>query len=340
MSLILRRAAAVAARLLPSRHGTILCYHGIEPRAPSNPTSAHVSLRQFFDTIDMACAVAEPVTLRELIARHAGGRSTAGLFAVTFDDAYASLASDGVRDLLTGGRVPATIFVVTGASATGARFWWDRVETLHPVVAAEVWSEFERSIGLPDAYRTPAARPFGALRPLRQWVLHQHAGRWPLAAEEALAALENAVNAPPSQRPMTFDEIDLLVHTGPIDIGVHTVTHPVLPLLSDENVREEVRSSHAVLRARWPSTLPWLAAPFGLYDDRTSALAREGGLEGILNLHSRSLVSASALHGLPRTNVMEGAATWKLGLRMGGLGRVIARMRGDDIRFPDSPTPD
>ncbi len=340
MSRMLRGAATLAARIVPSRHGTILCFHGVEASTPGNPTSAHVSLAQFRNTLAMAASVAEAVSLRALIARHAAGRSTAGLFAVTFDDAYASLASDGVREIITNGGVPATIFVVSGASATGARFWWDRVEMLHPLVPPDEWAHFERTIGLTDIYRTPASRPFGALRPLRQWVLHKHAGRWPLAAEEALAALEHAVSAPPSQRPMTFDEIDLLMSAGPIDIGVHTVTHPVLPLLADEEVREEVRSSHAALRARWPSTLPWLAAPFGLYDDRTSALSREAGLDGILNLHPRTLISASALHGLPRTNVMEGAATWKLGLRMGGLGRVIARMRGDDIRFPDPPAPD
>lgn len=331
-------AARVAARVVPSRHGTILCFHGVEPSRPPNVTSAHVSLRQIRDTLAMARSVAEPVPLRELIKRHDAGRSTAGLFAVTFDDAYRSLATDTVREVLSG--LPITIFVVTGASAAGATFWWDRVEALHHTVSTDEWARFERVIGLPDDYRTPESIPFGPLRPLRQWVLHHFAGRWPREAEDALNALERTAGSATSQRAMTFEEIDDLKRRGPVDIGVHTVSHPVLPLLGDEEARDEIGRSFATLRERWPTVIPWLAAPFGQYDDRTARLARESGLAGILTLHPYTVAQASVVHGFPRTNITEGVRAWRLGLRLTGLAPFIARPPSGAMDYPGRPAPD
>ncbi|MEP6495566.1 MAG: polysaccharide deacetylase family protein, partial [bacterium] len=322
---ILRHASAAAARLITSRDATILCYHGIEQRGPIDPGSPHVSVARFRDAIDVACSVAKPVALRELIERRVAGRSTAGLFAVTFDDAYVSLADPAVREILHGGRLPITVFVVSGSSATGLPFWWDRVETVQRAVAASVWAEFEQAIGIASKYRTAASISYGPLRPLRQWVLDAHAGRWPRGAEAALSALETRAGVRPAQRPMTFDELDAFVRTGHVDLGVHTVSHPVLPLLADAEVSREIKESHAALIERWPSTIPWLAVPFGLYDERTSQLAREAGLEGILNLHPYPMSQMSATHGIPRMNVMENVPAWKLALRLGGLAPVLWR---------------
>src|SRR5262245_35577439 len=117
MTDVLRGFATLAARLASGRSGIILCFHGVEATLPIAPSSAHVSARQFRETIEVARACGEPVTLREMIDRHTSGKSTAGLFALTFDDAYLSLTTDAVRSTLNDGRLPITIFVVSGASA-------------------------------------------------------------------------------------------------------------------------------------------------------------------------------------------------------------------------------
>jgi peptidoglycan/xylan/chitin deacetylase (PgdA/CDA1 family) len=275
-----------------------------------------------------------------LIERHVAGKSTAGLFAVTFDDAYVSLATDEVREVLRGGRLPITIFVVTDASEKGSTFWWDRVETAQRIASREAWADFERAIDIPSSYRTAASAAYGPLRPLRQWVLEQHAGRWPLDAEDSLATLETRAGAPPPPRAMTFDELDALVRRDAVDIAVHTVSHPVLPLLDDDEVRAEIASSFATLTARWPATLPWLAAPFGLYDARTSRLAREVGLQGILNLHAYTLAQTSPTHGFPRVNITENAPAWKLGLRLSALSSLIWAPPQGVVPYPPRPAPD
>src|SRR5262245_45549067 len=340
MIAVLRPAAVLVARLASSRHGTILCFHGVESSTPIAASSAHVSARHFREIIDVACATGEPVPLREMIKRHGAGKSTAGLFALTFDDAYVSLLTPEVSEALRDGRLPVTIFVVSGASERGATFWWDRVETAQRLVPADSWQAFERVIGIPESYRTRTSLEYGPLRPVRQWTLEQHKGRWPAAAEVALTSLEQAANAPPSPRAMTFEEIDAMTRRAAVDISVHTVTHPVLPLLSDDEVRDEIAASYRALRERWPGTLPWLAAPFGLYDERTARLAREAGLLGILNLHAYTLAQPSPIHGLPRVNVTETAAAWKIGLRLSALADRIWKPPATGLDYPPQPAAD
>jgi peptidoglycan/xylan/chitin deacetylase (PgdA/CDA1 family) len=320
-------------------HGMILCFHGLENAVSKDVASAHVSVAHFRDTVDMARDVAEAVSLRELIDRQTKGRSTAGLFALTFDDAYLSLTRPDVRDLL-GGNVPITLFVVTDASGAGQPFWWDRVETLQPMVSSVEWESFENSIGLPDRYRTGAAAAFGPLRPIRQWVLSEHAGRWPRSAEGALQQLELKVRMPKLQRPMRFDEIEEFVRRGSVDIGVHTASHAALPRLSDAGVVSELADSYALLRERWPSSLPWVAVPFGLYDQRTANLAHEAGLTGMLSLNPYTMEHASPVHGLPRLNISESAGVWKLGVRLSGLSRFVSRPASTGIQYPAQAGPD
>jgi peptidoglycan/xylan/chitin deacetylase (PgdA/CDA1 family) len=139
---------------------------------------------------------------------------------------------------------------------------------------------------------------------------------------------------------MTFDELDAIVRRDAVDIGAHTVSHPVLPLLGDDDARTEIGSSFRALRERWPTTLPWVAAPFGLYDARTSGLARDAGLQGILNLHAFSLAQTSAIHGLPRVNVMETAPPWKLALRLSRFADLIWSPPGGVVDYPPRPAPD
>ena len=61
------------------------------------------------------------------------GRSTAGLIAVTFDDAYAAVLTE-LKDFISRTAVPIAVFAVTDAAMTGSTYWWDRVDDLFPRV--------------------------------------------------------------------------------------------------------------------------------------------------------------------------------------------------------------
>jgi peptidoglycan/xylan/chitin deacetylase (PgdA/CDA1 family) len=297
----------------------------------------HVARDRFARTIHAVGAVATFVSLRELVERHLSGKGTRGLVAVTFDDAYASVIEDAwpVMQALA---VPITLFVVTDAARTGAPFWWDRVDELCARTDPHRWRSFEDECGLPEAFRAGQPAAMGPLRPLRQWILATHRGRWPLALEEPLRRLEVESDYRPSQRPLRFDELDAVMWSPLVDVGVHTVSHAVLPLLPDDEIRREMRAGLDALRERYPRTFPVLAPPFGLYDPRTVSVAKEEGLTACLSLEATGLDDGARSSMIPRFCMSARHQPWKaVFYTLGWWGSGRLRSPGAR-RYPDLPS--
>ena len=318
--------------------GIILCYHGVISAGHPSESVANVELRELCSAIAAVRAVAEIVPLRELLGRLTSGASTAGLVALTFDDAYASLGA-ALPVLVEELHAPLTIFVTTSASARGERFWWDRLDDLFPRVTPTRWRRFEEELGLPAVYRDGPHAQSGPLRPLRQWILAEHKGRCPAVLDAALAALEAESGFETRQRAMTYTEIEFALRNPLVDVGVHTRTHPVLPLLGDEAMHDEVAGAHAELRAHFPTVLPVLAAPFGLVDARTIRIAALAGMDVTLGLAAQPLGDRRNDAPVPRLGVTRGLTPARLTLHVAGVvDRVRRVMRSQDPMFPELPS--
>jgi hypothetical protein len=115
-----------------------------------------------------------------VLERHAAGKSTSGLIAITFDDACLSVRALAVPMLRDAG-APASIFVVRDAAERGSTYWWDRLSLLENVMSADEWAVVRgshrtgrrrecRSLGARprhdrrEASRRPAARSAGSVR--------------------------------------------------------------------------------------------------------------------------------------------------------------------------------
>lgn len=315
--------------------GAILCYHGIARRAPAR--SIHVSPEELTAAVAMLRRVATIVPLREIVERVRAGRSTAGLVALTFDDAYVSVAAEAA-DFFRREAVPITLFVVTQAARDGARFWWDRLESLAHGLDGVAWRRLLDGLAVPDRYRTESGDGATRFARLRAWVLRHHAGREPPGLADAAAGLEagtasaagtgaDGIGGVGEDRAMTFDELDRLISSGLVDVGVHTATHAALPLLPDEEVREEVRACYAALRERWPGAVAVLAAPYGLVDERVVRLAREAGMAASLTLSDNTLAVTGPGGGIPRLGMSRGDPLWKLPLRCAGVAERVRKWR-------------
>ena len=318
--------------------GAILAFHGITtPELPAEGT-AHVSLEDFKSFVRGARRLGELVCLSELVRRHEQGGSTSGLIAVTFDDAYVGLLGEFKEFILREG-VPIAVFVVTQAAADGAAYWWDRVDDVFPRTTADGWRAFENACGLPEEYRRGQPRHYGLLRPLRQWVLATYAGRWPARLEPSLQALESQAGFRTRQRSMSFAELAELAAVPGVELGVHTASHPVLPLLSDPELRQEIEGAYADLRERFASVLPILAVPFGLYDERTLRLARAAGMSASMSVAGVNLYGKHQ-EALPRYCVNRGDGPVRLGLRLLGLRDLVRRgSRCPLVPYPELPSP-
>jgi peptidoglycan/xylan/chitin deacetylase (PgdA/CDA1 family) len=331
-----------STRRLPLRPlatgGAILCFHSILPSSSPEHGDAHLSLADFASCVRVARRWGAFVPLSELMERHMQGRSTSGLLAATFDDAYAALQGEFTRFVQREG-IPIAVFVVTDAAKHGKIYWWDRVDNLFPRTSAERWRAFEEACGVSEAYRRGQPRAYGPLRPLRQWILATYAGRWPRHLEAELERLEQEVGYTTRQRAMTFTELSQLAAMPEVEMGVHTVSHPVLPLLSDADVQQEIMLAYNALHDRIGKTIPVLAVPFGLYDERTLRLASSAGMLACLTLSGETLESSPFRSSVPRICITKSDVRAKLSLRLLGVPRLLRAMTGRRLEpFPDLPS--
>jgi peptidoglycan/xylan/chitin deacetylase (PgdA/CDA1 family) len=319
------RLAIAIGRALGTR-GAVLCFHGLDIETAPSGASMHLSLASLERTIEVVTRLGSVVPLRELVTRHVSGRDTRGLAALTADDAYASLFA--AEPLLKRSKVPLTVFTVSGALADGRAFWWDRIDDLFLSASPERWRDFENECGLPEAYRRDQPADEGPLRPLRQWLLAEHVGRWPEALEAPLRRLEQELGRRTAQRSMTEAELAGFVARTGAEVGIHTVSHAVLPLLADDELVREIAHCHDELRSRFSGVVPYLAVPFGLADQRTLRLAQAAGMTVSLTLTGVSLGPRfSPELGVSRFCVMRECTAGILALQLAGVAAVVNRLR-------------
>jgi peptidoglycan/xylan/chitin deacetylase (PgdA/CDA1 family) len=104
----------------------------------------------------------------------------------------------------------------------------------------------------------PAAALEQCMRQIRQW-----------------AAIPNEARS--THRTLNSDQLVALAANGLIDIGAHTVSHPLLPAHPYEIQRQEILDSNVQLEDVIQRPIEHFAYPYGQYDQRTptpvSALA-------------------------------------------------------------------
>ena len=106
----------------------------------------------------------------------------------------------------------------------------------------------------------------------------------PLAVPE----LEDEVRAHPERLlTMNWDELRGLVARG-FEVGSHTVSHPHLPSLSDDELDAELLGSKLRCEEELGVPCRYLAYPYGEHDDRVRAAARRAGYVAAFALHGQN----------------------------------------------------
>jgi peptidoglycan/xylan/chitin deacetylase (PgdA/CDA1 family) len=85
-------------------------------------------------------------------------------------------------------------------------------------------------------------------------------------------------------RTMSWGELRELDGRDGIEVEAHTVSHPHLPALSDEELEEELTASKRRLEEELDRPCRFLAYPFGDCDDRVRAATRSAGYEAAFGL--------------------------------------------------------
>ncbi|MCU1428506.1 MAG: Polysaccharide deacetylase [Actinomycetia bacterium] len=264
-------------RLLRGRAPTaVLMYHRVGPEARD---LHHLRVRddRFEDHLDVIRRYADIVPLTEVLAPAPRPR-----VVLTFDDGYADNLNVA-EPILRARSAPATVFVAAGVIERGEGFWQDRLAALVLDGHYDV-THIEVEIA-GDALRL--AVPDAATREEAYRAIHTRIRRRPPAEIERLVAdvaaqLGLAATDLRVPHTLTPDDVRTLAASDVVDVGSHTMQHPMMSMIDEATQRAEAVESRARLEAWTGRAVPTFAYPYGAADafDATSVrVARETGYE-------------------------------------------------------------
>ncbi len=259
-----------------SRHrALILTYHRFSERADG----VSISARAFAEQVEYLAAHYTIVPLSRLAgALRSGLEVPPRMAAITIDDGYRD-AYEIAFPILRKHSATATVFVVTEFVEGNSWLWTDKpryITALADRRRIEVTIEGHRlSLALNgEATRQAAADRINAtLKTIPEE-----------AREAALERLSHYLGVKMPERPpaeysaISWRQAREMDDAG-LEIGSHTLTHPILTSLGADRLREEVRQSRTVLQTMLGRSVETFCYPNGDFDSRVqSEVARAGYL--------------------------------------------------------------
>lgn len=185
--------------------------------------------------------------------------------AITFDDGLRNQCLIA-RPVLEQLAMPATIFVCPGLVETGQWMWNHDARARLSRLQPEAFAEWARLGGSPSQHIE------GAIAWMKT-----------LALPERLQVQAQLRECTPDFVPtqdehdaydmMTWDEVRAC-DRGLMSIGSHTMTHPILPTLTEPEIQRELQASRDMLEAQLGRTVDVFCFPNGSTDARVRQMAR------------------------------------------------------------------
>ena len=309
LSLMDRCGLVGVARAVQRSSAVVLTYHGVLNGSAAYDYLNHnfIAAESFDAQMRYICRHYRPIALRELVAAYREGRRPpARSVVVTFDDGFANNASVAFP-ILRRHSVPFTVFVTTGLVDTpGAMLWTERAKRsiyLHAGHSVSLRLDgVERTFDL----SSPAARAEAC-----KAVLGRLKRLAPSARNEALDDLERACGSQPVREHereryefMTWAQARELAAAG-VEIGSHTVTHPILTTLDTGTLRDELVESKRRVESMLGRECVSFAYPNGSPADfglREKTALRDSGYLCGLSLNG-SLNDSPDVYEVDRINV-------------------------------------
>jgi peptidoglycan/xylan/chitin deacetylase (PgdA/CDA1 family) len=322
----LSRISATLQKLRPRARpiGLILLYHRVATPL-TDPQLLSVTPERFASHMAYLSRHFELVSLHELVGRRSKTGVGSRLVAVTFDDGYADNLSQA-KPILESYKVPATVFVSTATLETGSPLWWDELEHLllrpsslpHSLSVDVDGQRFEWELG-EDAEYTPekfgAHKRWNVLRredPTQRHRLYRMLCRLlrPMTEDTRQRTLSTlrawagrAQDRDCEARMLREEDVRRLASGRWVEVGAHTVSHPVLGGLTLDVQRREIGSSKQCLEAMVGRPVNTFAYPYGTkadYTKATAALVQEQGFALACSNYPEAVTRTSDVYELPR----------------------------------------
>jgi len=300
------RWAAGGTDALLGQRLQILMFHRVLAR-PDPLFPGEMYAERFDRLMGVVAKTFSVLTLGRALALKHQRRLPRRALVITFDDGYADNAEIALPLLQRHGLM-ATFFVATGF-LDGGRMWNDTViETLRLSSLDRVdLDEFGLGV-LPLGAADQRRRAIATLLPKIKYL--SLPGR-----RDALARLQRLAGAPPlPEGPMmTSGQVRQLHHSG-MELGGHTVYHPILAVLPDAEARDEIANGQASLQELIDAPVNVFAYPNGQpdrdFDARHVIMLRQLGFRGAVSTAAGTAGRATSPFLLPRFTPWD-ESTWR-----------------------------
>jgi peptidoglycan/xylan/chitin deacetylase (PgdA/CDA1 family) len=296
--------------VLRTRSLSVLAYHRVlmarDPMRPGVPTLAEFEARMRWISANF-----DVLPLPEAVRGLREDRLPRRALCITFDDGYADnheLALPVLRRL----GLPATFFIATGYLDGGCMFNDVVIEALRsapgPMLELEDLGFGRHPVSLDEERRQAIDRILGRLKYL------EPAQRGAVAQQIA----ERAGAGVPSGLMMSSQQVREL-HAAGMQIGAHTVTHPILAQIPLDRAREEIAAGRAGLEKIIGAPVRLFAYPNGKpmrdYRREHAALTRELGFDAAVSTARGAASAGDDLYQIPRFTPWD-RPNWRFGLRL------------------------
>lgn len=219
---------------------SILIYHRVL-REPDPIFPEEVDARNFERQMALVSSCFRVLPLSDAVRSLRAGTLPPRAACVTFDDGYADNASIALP-ILRKYNIPATVFVATGF-LNGGRMWNDSViefirNAPGPVLDLGALKLERFEIGTPVQRRKAIQAVIAQLKYLPVEARHDRVEALCQSARESL----------PNDLMLRTDALKSL-HAAGIEIGAHTVNHPILARVDDQMAKREIMDGRDVLES-------------------------------------------------------------------------------------------
>ena len=262
-------------RLISRRQALILTYHRFS--ADGYDDDGKTPARVFAEQLEYLTAHYDVVPLSQIVERITAREPfPSGLAAVTIDDGYRD-AYEVAYPLLRRYGVPASLFVVTEFADRRAWIWPDKARFLARQARRQALttkigeSELRLELNEATSRRDASERVNSVIKRLPDELKEEVIERLSLALGVAIP------QTPPEEfSSVTWDQAREMDANG-VEIGSHTLTHPILTNVGDERLRRELRDSKSRLEEILGRQVDQFCYPNGDNDERVQCeVARAG----------------------------------------------------------------
>lgn len=277
---------------------SVLMFHRVLGR-PDPLFPEAVDARRFDEICSWLGAWFNVVALDDAVQRLRSGTLPERALAITFDDGYAD-NHDVALPILTRYGFASTFFIAT-SFLDGGRMWNDTViESIRRTSLASIDLRGVCGMDLGVHPLLPPAAKRAAIDRIVNVIKYVQ----PLKRQSVVEDIaERAETSLPDNLMMTSDQVRRMRRAG-MQIGAHTVTHPILARLDRSAARHEIEASKQTLESLLGEPVSLFAYPNGKpmedYNEESVDIAREAGFEAAVSTAWGSAGPGCNLFSLPR----------------------------------------